>query len=126
MERDGFRHGFPPEAWKQAKVEARGILYAVAKKRGTIAYSHLVSQIHSIALDAYDTRLDNFLGEIAREDDDAGLGLTTVVVVHKTGDQLPGPGFFGMAESQGRRVDDPIEFWSNELNRVHDRWAGKK
>jgi hypothetical protein len=123
MEREGFRHGFRPAEWEAAKAEARAIMYEVASKRRTISYSELVSQIASIELEPHDIRLDHFLGQIASEDDDGGLGLTTVVVVHKTGDGLPGSGFFEMAESQGRTVGDRVEFWSNELNEVHNHWA---
>jgi len=54
------------------------------------------------------------------------LGLTTVVVVHKTGDQLPGPGFFNMAESQGREFSDPVAFWSDELNGVQAYWSARR
>lgn len=124
MERQGFRHGFDSAAWEAAKAEAREVMYSVAEKRRTISYSELVSRIGSVPLEAHDIRLDHFLGEIAREDDDEGLGLTTAIVVHKTGDGLPGPGFFEMAASQGRVVGDHLAFWTAEMNRVHDQWAG--
>ena len=126
MERDGFRHGFDPTKWEAGKQEARAIIYETARRRSTISYSDLVAQISSVLLEAYDVRLDHFLGEIAREDDDAGLGLSTVLVVHKSGDLKPGPGFFEMAESQGRDIADPLEFWSEELSSVHDHWASRR
>lgn len=125
MRIDGFKHGFDEDAWEQAKEEAREVMYEVARKERLIAYSKLVEQIRSISLEAHDHRLDHFLGEIASEDDDEGLGLTTVVVVHKTGDQMPGPGFFNMAESQGRDVSDPVACWMRELKAVYDRWSGR-
>ena len=78
----GFKHGFNEAAWEKAKSEARAIMYKVARRESLIAYSHLVAQITSISLEAHDHRLDHFLGQIAVEDDDNGLGLTTVVVVH--------------------------------------------
>lgn len=120
---DGFRHGFDEQDWQTAKDEARAIMYSVARRERLIAYSDLVDRIQSIALEAHDHRLDHFLGEIATEDDDKGLGLTTVVVVHKTGDQMPGPGFFNMAESQGRDVSDPVACWMNELKAVYKQWS---
>jgi hypothetical protein len=123
MEREAFRHGFDPSDWEAAKDEARAVMYETAGKRDTIAYSDLVAEIRSVRMDAHDPRLAHFLGQIAREDDDNGLGLTTVVVVHKRGDMQPGPGFFEMAESQGRTVKDQTEFWIEELNRVHARWS---
>lgn len=123
MLRDRFNHGFDDDAWEAAKEEARQFMYAVAKRRRTITYSDLVSKIASVRMEAHDVRLAHFLGEIATEDDDNGLGLTTVVVVHKQGDQQPGPGFFEMAESQGRNVSDPVVCWVRELNAVYDHWA---
>ena len=122
---DGFRHGFDDEAWEAAKGEARAVMYKVARREGLIAYSDLVARIDSISLDAHDHRLDHFLGQIATEDDDEGLGLTTVVVVHKTGDQMPGPGFFNMAESQGRDISDPVACWMDELKAVYRQWSKK-
>jgi molybdopterin synthase catalytic subunit len=123
MEREEYRHGFDPNDWERGKEEARAAMYAVAAKKRTISYSGLVSQIRSLRIDAHDPRLAHFLGQIAREDDDNGLGLTTVVVVHKSGDQQPGPGFFEMAQSQGRTVLNAGDFWIEELNRVHDHWS---
>ncbi len=123
MKVDGFRHGFDDRAWERAKGEARVVMYEVARRKRLIAYSELVAQIGSIALEAHDHRLDHFLGQIATEDDDAGLGLTTVVVVHKSGDQMPGPGFFEMAESQGRDVSDTVACWMNELKAVYAHWS---
>lgn len=123
MERVSFRHGFDEEVWERAKGEARAILYEVASDRSLISYSQLVSEIGSISLEAHDPRLDHFLGQIAGEDDDDGKGLTTVVVVHKSGDQMPGDGFFEMAESQGRNIKDRAACWIQELNYVYERWA---
>ena len=125
MEREVFRHGFPEEDWKRAKEQARKIMYEVASRRSTIPYSDLVSGVTAVRMEPHDPRLGHFLGQIAREDDDNGLGLTTVVVVHKQGDQQPGPGFFEMAESQGRLLRDSTMFWIEELNRVHDHWAAE-
>ena len=121
MERTPFRHGFREADWEEAKGEARKIMYEVASREDTIPYSDLVPKITAVRMEPHDPRLAHFLGQIAREDDDEGLGLTTVVVVHKHGDQQPGPGFFEMAESQGRSINDPTMFWIEELKRVHDR-----
>lgn len=125
MEREVFHHGFGEDDWEQAKEQARKVMYRVARRKSTIPYSDLVSEISAVRMEPHDQRLAHFLGQIAREDDDAGLGLTTVVVVHKHGDMQPGPGFFEMAESQGRQVSDETMFWIEELKRVHDVHAGK-
>jgi hypothetical protein len=123
MEREPFKHGFAVDDWERGKDQARAVMYDVAGRRSTIAYSDLVAQITAVRMEPHDPRLAHFLGQIAREDDDNGLGLTTVVVVHKHGDQQPGPGFFDMAESQGRVIRDQTMFWIEELKRVHDLHA---
>jgi len=125
MERENFIHGFDEGDWELAKNQAREVMYKVAAHEKTIAYSDLVAQIEAVYMDPHDPRLAHFLGQIASEDDDNGLGLTTVVVVHKTGDMQPGPGFFEMAEGQGRVVNDPTEFWVEELKRVYEQWSEK-
>lgn len=123
MKRHPFKHGFGEVAWEAAKEEARQLMYNAARKKSLISYSELVTRITQVQMEAHDPRLDHFLGEIAHEDDEAGLGLSTVVVVHKTGDQMPGPGFFEMAEEQGRDVSDPVACWMSELNSVYDHWG---
>lgn len=122
MEREIFNHGFSDETWELAKNQARKVMYEIASKKRTIAYSSLVDRIAAIHLDAHDPRLAHFLGQIAVEDDIDGKGLSTVVVVHKTGDQMPGFGFFEMAESQGRDTSDEVKCWANELNNVYKYW----
>ena len=98
-------------------------MIARAKVRGMIPYSDLVAQIASIRLEAYDQRLFHFLGEIASEEDEAGRGLLTVVVVHKVGDMQPGPGFFELAKSRGRDTSDLLKIWVAELHKVHGVWS---
>ena len=98
-------------------------MIAVAQRRGVIAYSDLVGRITRCDLDARDPRLDHLLGEISSDEDDAGRGLLTVVVVHKSGDMKPGSGFFELARSRGRDTEDQERFWADELDRVHDTWS---
>ena len=62
-------------------------------------------------------------GEISPEEDEEGRGLLTVVVVHKTGDRKPGPGFFRLARSRGRHIVDEDLFWIAELRIVYDAWS---
>ncbi len=125
MLRDNFDHGFAKADWDSAKEEAKEIMIARAKVRGMIPYSDLVRQITSITLGAHDPRLFHFLGEIASEEDEAGRGMLTVLVVHKQGDMQPGPGFFELAASLGRDTGDLLRCWVDELHRVHAVWAKK-
>lgn len=123
MLREGLHHGFPEPAWSAAKEEARAIMIERAKVKGMIPYSDLVREIRSIQLDAHDQRLFHMLGEISSEEDAAGRGMLTVVVVHKSGDMQPGPGFFELAQQLGRDTKDILKCWVAELHKVHGYWS---
>jgi molybdopterin synthase catalytic subunit len=123
MLRDNFNHGFVQSEWDAAKDEARQVMIGCVRARQMIPYSDLVRQITRIRLQAHDARLSHFLGEIASEEDDKGRGLLTVVVVHKSGDMQPGPGFFELAQSRGRETSNIVECWVEELKKVFAYWA---
>ncbi len=123
MLRENFNHGFVQSEWDAAKGEARQVMIGCARARQMIPYSDLVRQITRIRLQAHDARLSHFLGEIASEEDDKGRGLLTVVVVHKSGDMQPGPGFFELAQSRGRETSNIVECWVEELKKVFAYWA---
>lgn len=120
------QYGFEGAQWDSAKQQARDILVAVARRRGRIAYSELVAQITALHLEAHDSRLFHLLGEISSEEDAAGRGMLTAIVVHKSGDMQPGPGFFELAKSLGRNTKDVLACWVTEFNKVHDYWANKQ
>ena len=122
MLQEGFRHGFSNEAWDMAKVQAKDILRRVARRQSLIPYSELAARITHAPMEAQDPRFFHFLGEISSEEDDAGRGLLTVLVVHKTGDMKPGPGFFELAQVRGRDVRDPEQCWVEELKKVYRTW----
>lgn len=123
MLQDQFHHGFPPEAWKAAKAEAKAILKDVARQKSLIPYSRLAAMISSVQMEAHDRRFFHFLGEVSSEEDEKGRGLLTVLVVHKTGDMKPGPGFFELAEGRDRDVSDLEKCWVDELNAVYAVWS---
>jgi len=123
MLRDGLKHGFSQTDWDAAKEEARTVMIERAKVRGMIPYSNLVKQLRSIKLEAHDPRLFHMLGEISSEEDAAGRGMLTVVVVHKDGDMQPGPGFFELAKQLGRDTSNILKCWVNELHKVHAAWS---
>jgi molybdopterin synthase catalytic subunit len=123
MLRKKFNHGFAQSDWDAAKDEARQVMIGCAKSRQMIPYSDLVSRIKNIRLEAHDARLSHFLGEVATEEDELGRGLLTVVVVHKSGDMQPGPGFFELAQSRGRDTANIVECWVEELKKVFAYWA---
>ena len=123
MHRENFDHGFSEEAWEAARVEARELMIAVAARRSMIAYSDLVARIRGLDLDPQSQHLAHMLGEISTAEHEAGRGMLTVVVVHKHGDKMPGPGFFELARSLGYDTGDREVFWIKELQKVYRAWA---
>lgn len=123
MLRKDFDHGFAQADWKAAKEEARRAMIERAKVRGMIPYSELVGKVTSIKLEPHDFRLFRLLGEISSEEDAAGRGMLTAIVVHKDGDMQPGPGFFELAKTLEKNTSDILECWVEELHRVHAYWS---
>lgn len=119
-------YGFEECVWNTAKNQARNVLVRVARRRGRIAYSELVAQISVVQLEPNDPRLFHLLGEISTDEDAAGRGMLTAIVVRKSGDMQPGPGFFDLAKSRGRNTKDLLVCWIVEFNKVHDYWANKR
>jgi len=117
------KYGFTDAAWKAAKREVRDILIKRAKIRGMIPYSELASQIKSINVEAHDQRFFHLIGEISTEENAAGHGMLSVIVVHKSDDMKPGPGFFELAKELGRDTSDILACWIKELNKVHAYWS---
>ncbi len=121
-------YGFAGSDWEMAKQEAKKILIDKARQKGEeakITYSELASQINAINIEAHDPRMFHLLGEISSEENKAGRGMLTAIVVHKYGDMQPGAGFFELAKSLGKDTSDKLKCWVDEFNRVHDYWANK-
>ena len=112
------KFGFDLAVWESAKAEMKSLLEAHAKERALIPYSRLVQQIRTVRLEPHDIRLFNMLDEISMEEDAAGRGMLSVVVVHKDGDMQPGPGFFELANRLGRDTTDVLKCWVDELRYV--------
>jgi hypothetical protein len=88
-----------------------------------IPYSELAALITAIPLEGHDQRFFHLLGEISEEEDAAGRGMLSVIVVHKAGDMQPGPGFFELAKQLGRNTSDIVACWVAELHKVHAAWS---
>jgi molybdopterin synthase catalytic subunit len=114
--------GFSQAVWDAAKQEAKAALVARAKVRGMMPYSDLVRSIHSITFEPHDVRLFHMLGELSTEETQAGRGMITALVVHKTGDMQPGPGFFELAGKLGHDPSDMLAFWISQVKKVHAYW----
>ncbi len=112
-------YGFDDDQWDAAKGEAIGILVERAKNRSMIPYSELVAQIESINLQPHDKRFFAFLGEISTAESQAGRGMLSALVVHKSGDMQPGPGFFELATELGKDTSDILTCWVEEFKLVY-------
>jgi hypothetical protein len=123
MLRTASDFGISQSDWKAAKAQAIAAMVGRAKLRGMIPYSDLVSKIDAVRFDAFDTRLFHLLGEVSVEEEAAGRGMLSVVVVHKRGDMQPGPGFFVLGQHLGHDTRDLLKFWISELNKVHAYWS---
>lgn len=102
-------------------------MIAVAERRRVIACTDLVAEVRSLELEPQSDHLARMLGEISTAEHETGRGMLTVVVVHKQGDQLPGPGFFRLACSLGHDIGDREVFRIGELEKVYRAWsAGRR
>src|SRR5688572_20040482 len=92
------KFGHTSQEWETFKAEAREILVATARLRGMITYGDLASRMTTIMVEPHDQVLWEIIGDVARDEEAAGRGLLSVVVVHKHGDMEPGGGFFDLAK----------------------------
>lgn len=115
-------YGHPVEKWEAAKAEAIDILISVARKPDTITYSELTAKISSIVFEPHGSPFDHFLGQISAQEDGEGRGMLTAIVVHKTGDYMPGKGFYKLAKELGREFTDVEIAWALEVKRVYKVW----
>lgn len=116
------RYGRPLSEWNHAIEEARATLREVARTGNTISYSDLTARIAAVSFEPNEYAFHAFLGEISADEDDAGRGLMTVLVVHKEGDGMPGAGWFQLAKDRGRDVSNKERCWIEERNKVYDAW----
>jgi hypothetical protein len=119
-----YNHGFSENEWRLAKEQARAAMIRRAKRGATMTYTDLCEEVSAISFSPHDPRLAHFLGEISTEEDAAGRGMLTAVVVHKH-DRWPGAGFFELAQSLGRRVSDPEKVWIAELDKLRAAHADR-
>lgn len=125
MSEELYKYGLTKTQWNAAKQEIRQILSERAKLRGMIAYSELAAKLQSVQLEPNSFALFSLLGDVSWEEDKAGRGMLSVIVVHKAGDMQPGHGFFELARDLGRDTSDILACWITELKKVHAYWSGK-
>ena len=112
----------------KAKAVARAVMVEAAQRCETLAYSELANAINrecgiQSPYRGHDSRLFNLLGEISTEENAAGRGMLTAIVV-RLGEGWPGDGFFNLARRLGRNVPKDVhgmaEFWCAEVRRVFE------
>ncbi|HEX2383331.1 MAG TPA: hypothetical protein VHI95_11875 [Acidimicrobiales bacterium] len=92
-------------------LTVRDVLVAVAARGGTITYAELRAQLDLTG------DIVPLLRALSEEEDDAGRGLLTAVVVRAdTG--RPGAGWFRLAAERGRDVEDADAAWEAERARL--------
>lgn len=114
--------GIAQATWDAAKLEVRILVGARAQAQGWITYSDLASTLTQVRFEAHDPRLFALIGDVSKEEDRAGRGMLSAIIIHKTGDMKPGPGFFDLARDLGRDVRDEDAFWIAEVRLVHAIW----
>lgn len=113
----GETFGFKEDAWERAKHEAVCAILQSGQKGNLIFYSDLSKQISSITIEPHSYAMDYLLDQISKEEDAAGRGILTALVVLKD-EGVPASGFWASAAEIGRDVRDKIACWSNEVARV--------
>lgn len=112
-------YGYSIERWENAKSEAVRAIVREARDYGQpISYSDLAAKIKSIHFDPHDHVFHLMLGQISTEEDAAGRGMLSVLVVHKGGDGMPGAGFWDLAKQLGRNTRDKLVCWTKETEQV--------
>jgi hypothetical protein len=107
-------------AWENAKVEATLALRRIARNKDVITYGVLVGKIDSVQFEPHGHDFHDFLGQVSIDENEAGRGMLSALVVHQDGDRMPGIGFFELAAYLGRPAADKVIFWSEEVKRVYE------
>jgi hypothetical protein len=96
----------------------------VASEGKTITYSDMGSKIGLDMANPLDRdRIRDLLDEVSRYEHEQGRPLLSVVVVHAGDDNMPGDGFFKLAEALHRFDGKNRDlFFVEELKAVHAVW----
>jgi hypothetical protein len=100
-----------------ARKEIEQILRRTARNQTTTTYSAVVEEVTALTLRPDSEVLASLLDDISRDENNAGRGMLSAVVVHAD-DGLPGDGFFKLAKTLGRPVEDRAVFHASELVNV--------
>ena len=95
----------------------------VARSRGITYYSD-VAPLAGLNMDSPADRnhISRILGDISTTEHQGGRPLLSAVVILRD-ENRPGRGFFSLAQELGLYDGDDVQYWTQELQRVHD-WHG--
>ena len=112
------------DQWREAKRQALRVLTAKAKARETITYKLFVRRIKALPGLRFhgDERLDKLLDEISLDEDKAGRGLISVLVVELVTD-MPSDGFFELAAPRYSPGTGRREMFERERDAVYEAHA---
>ena len=101
------------------------MLAEAASRRSTITYGEVAQRALSGRVSARSTALMELLGEVDRDTQDR-LGFAVAALVVRADTGMPGDGYFVFSEAElGRMVEDRVEFWSAEVERVWAAYASE-
>ena len=109
--------GVKAETWEKAKLEATCAIVRAGRRGDLIFYSDLAKQISIITIQPHSHEMDLLLDQISKEEDAAGRGILTALVVLRN-EGIPGSGFWASAADLGREIKDKVTFWAEEVKRV--------
>lgn len=121
MKEEHLKYNIPIKLWEKAKEEILTVLIETAKKKQVIYYGDLAKHIVSIIIEPPFRELADMLGELSIDEEYAGHGMISAIVVNKE-EGVPGDGFFTLAEGLGYDVSDKLLFFSDEVKKVHTYW----
>jgi len=105
-------------------------LQEIAKAQEMTTYSD-IAPLADLSMDNEDDRnaISIILEEIAQHEESEKRPMLTAVVIHR-GDNIPGEGFFQIAQKFGRyngsrNQNNRLRFWIDALNSVHEYWKEK-
>ena len=114
-------YGYPPEKWNAAREKLTRALWIKAAAESQMSYSDGTQILRDLVpLEPHDSVFHQMLGQISILEDAGGKGMLSALVVHKYGDQQPGPGFFDLAAQLGRDVHDKEKCWIDEVKRLYE------
>lgn len=117
----------PVDQWDEKRHALRLLLEDVARREGVIPYGDIAREIGGFS--APNSRaLADLLGEVARDSEEAGMGLLSAVAVYANDYSEVSVGFINIAKALGRPnvpngKEAQRDYWLGELGRVHEAYS---